>query len=100
LFGGRVELDAGFDVLAEVTHEVDAANRIGTLVEDDGGGNPAATAFVHDLNGNLIFDGRYVYQYDAWNRLIAVNEAGTLTADDFDSDGRIAPAQGHAIGSL
>gem|GEM_PF-6422502 len=30
--------------------------------------------------GNLVFDGNYVYQYDAWNCLAQSNEAGTLTS--------------------
>jgi hypothetical protein len=30
---------------------------------------------VHDAAGNMIFDGRYAYQYDAWGRLVQINEA-------------------------
>ena len=32
---------------------------------------------LHDPKGNVIFDGAFVYQYDAWNRLVQVNEPGT-----------------------
>lgn len=27
----------------------------------------------HDAAGNLVFDGTYIYQYDAWKRLVQVN---------------------------
>lgn len=33
---------------------------------------PAALDPQYDEVGNLIFDGTYYYQYDAWNRLIRV----------------------------
>jgi len=33
------------------------------------------TVMRYDAAGNLEFDGQYFYQYDAWNRLIQVNEA-------------------------
>ena len=48
-------------------------------------------AFVHDPAGNLVYDGQYVYIYDAWHRLTTVHEAGTLLPDDFDSLGRLDP---------
>ena len=41
-------------------------------------------------SGNLVFDGEYWYQYDAWNRLISVREAGALDPNDFLADGRLA----------
>jgi YD repeat-containing protein len=32
-------------------------------------------AFAYDAAGNLIFDGTYFYQYDAWNRIVQINRA-------------------------
>jgi YD repeat-containing protein len=34
---------------------------------------PETVAPDHDAAGNLTCDGRYVYQYDAWSRLVQVN---------------------------
>lgn len=33
------------------------------------------STFRHDAVGNVIFDGSYFYQYDAWNRLMQINQA-------------------------
>jgi RHS repeat-associated protein len=44
-----------------------------------------------NIVGNLVFDGVYWYQYDGWNRLVQVNEAGSLTEDDFDTSGFLIP---------
>ncbi|MFQ5807773.1 MAG: hypothetical protein ACE5I3_15105, partial [Phycisphaerae bacterium] len=59
-----------------------------------------ATDFVHDIVGNLVFDGAYWYQYDAWNRLLQVNHAGTLSATDFLTNGQLDPEPGHEPGEL
>lgn len=44
-------------------------------------GSVAATQFASDATGNLQFDGRYLYQYDALGRLVQVNQKGTCTVD-------------------
>ena len=90
----------------------DAANRIGWLVEqrvpdpndpNNPNPDPQATAFgtrpaehrwrqrafVYDQAGNLTFDGRLFYQYDAFNRLVRVHEASGLTPADFDYYGQL-----------
>lgn len=47
----------------------------------NGGGVSIAGAplkyLYYDLAGNLVADGTYYYQYDAWNRLIQINYIGT-----------------------
>ena len=82
----------------------DAANRIGWLVEqrvpdpndpNNPNPDPRATAFVYDQAGNLTFDGRLFYQYDAFNRLVRVYEASQLTPADFDSYGRLERDPNH-----
>ena len=60
------------------THEYNQAvgitNEIEEVIEYGSGlGGPIAHAY--DAAGNLRFDGTYVYQYDAWNRLVQVNQA-------------------------
>ncbi|HOW73396.1 MAG TPA: thrombospondin type 3 repeat-containing protein [Phycisphaerae bacterium] len=85
-----------------------AANAISQLVwRSPGAPNANRTEFVHDLAGNLVFDGTYVYQYDAWNRLVQVNLRGTLQCtpanpdtSDFTVAGQLAPIQSRAIGAL
>lgn len=78
--------DGTFETTAFTAHDVNKANEITNLFTD-----PDNQPFIHDPNGNLVFDGGYVYQYDAWNRLLQVNQAGTFTTADFNSSARIAP---------
>ncbi|MDX2148507.1 MAG: hypothetical protein SFZ23_13395, partial [Planctomycetota bacterium] len=62
--------------LAELFPAHNARNEVSeTRVTTDAGSPPLPTEMLHDKAGNLIFDGTYVYQYDAWNRLIQVNAA-------------------------
>ena len=91
-------------VVSSILHEVDAFNRIQAVTT-----NSQPVAHVNDPAGNLVFDGTYVYQYDAWNRLVEVNHAGSLVydgsaTDDFDADGKIHPNTNnnpvHEIGDL
>jgi hypothetical protein len=58
----------------------------------------------YDGAGNLTWDGKYIYRYDAWNRLIQVDrgrlENGQVIADKFirayvyDAFGRLARSYG------
>jgi len=56
---------------------------------DSGGGDPStdhaenwtASETVHDAAGNLLYDGKWYFTYDAWNRLIAVETAYTDPSD-------------------
>ena len=53
------------------------------------------------MAGSQAFDGRYVYHYDAWNRLIQVNAAtvgggGQLVIQPVDSDTYIDPIENEA----
>jgi RHS repeat-associated protein len=77
-------IDPG-DVVAEIEHAINPANQV-TQVND--GGGPACLV-IYDRAGNLVFDETYFYQYDGLNRLMQVNEAGSLTCSDFDAEGRI-----------
>ena len=74
-------------------HAVDNANEIAVLYQESG--NPPTgtpTALVYDVAGNLVYDGRYVYQYDGLNRLVQVNLLGNGQFDEF---GRVV-RPGHA----
>ncbi len=58
---------------------VDQRNQITTIdqfigLSDPATGPPAGQP-VYDSAGNLLFDNTYLYQYDAWGRLIQVNKA-------------------------
>jgi RHS repeat-associated protein len=45
--------------------------------------------FSYDLNGNMLSDGVYTYEWDAANRLTAVNEPGGLRSEfKYDGQGR------------
>lgn len=81
----------GANVTVNTTHFVDHANRIGGIAHDFPPTN--ATINMNDVAGNLASDGIYYYQYDAWNRLVQVNEMGTawLGADGRPSMGQLGP---------
>ena len=83
---GRVEYadlnNSGADgyeslVLAQ-DHATDLRNEM-TGIETDDGSGPINTAHIHGAAGNLVADGSYYYQYDAFNRVAAIYELGTLT---------------------
>lgn len=54
---------------------VNTRNEIEDLQVDPIDELPGVKPTQYDLAGNLEVDGDYFYQYDAWNRLIQVNEA-------------------------
>ncbi|MCW5755358.1 MAG: RHS repeat protein [Phycisphaeraceae bacterium] len=56
------------------SHVPDGRTGIGVIEVDDGT-TPTLFEPTYDAAGNLIFDGAYCYQYDAWNRLIQINKA-------------------------
>jgi len=86
-----------------VRHVVNAANQVERVVL-----GPTVTNIdlLHDQAGNIVFDGVYYLQYDAFNRLVQVNGAGTLTVYDFEVDplgprpGRIKAACVSKLGGL
>jgi len=78
-------------------YDVDQRNRIANLKTNQ----TSVTPVKYDAAGNLQFDGTYFYQYDAWNRLIQVNQAAQDTGGQvvigvlvknwsFDGLGRLA----------
>jgi len=86
-----------------VRHVVNAANQVERVVL-----GPTVTNIdlLHDQAGNIVFDGVHYLQYDALNRLVQVNGAGTLTVYDFEVDplgprpGRIKAACVSKLGGL
>jgi YD repeat-containing protein len=82
---------AGGDFIEQV-HNVDARNEIEDVAHDaeiDGTPSSSTEDTVYDVNGNLVADGSFYYQYDAWNRLLRVSHVGDLTfnADSSIDDG-------------
>jgi len=75
--------------------------------ESSGGGTtPLASIIRHDISGNLVFDGQFYYQYDAWNRLIQINKA-TIASGNVNPESMAptpgpspCPAQEYAIGPM
>lgn len=79
---GYLRNDYAWGVLAASAERNDAVNLANQITSTDPN-DPNAT-LVYDLAGNLVFDGRYFYQYDGFNRLVQINLAGDLTGADFD----------------
>ncbi|MBL0870875.1 MAG: hypothetical protein IBJ18_09900 [Phycisphaerales bacterium] len=52
---------------------VDGQNRIRTLVRDSADG-VRETKPIYDRSGSLIYNGRLIYQYDAWCRLVEIRK--------------------------
>ena len=60
--------------------------------------------FSYDLNGNMIDDGTKTYEWDAANRLVAINYTGTTNRTEFTYDGlsrrvRIVEKTGNTVNS-
>jgi hypothetical protein len=70
-----------------LSHATDRRNEIDSVSKIEGNvgatGPPTSsttTQYQYDAAGNLLYDGTYIYQYDAWNRLVQINRAKTNTA--------------------
>lgn len=87
----------GYEDIRNYDHVVNNANQVTERYTGnfDNGTPIPNPAYTYDPNGNLAYDEEYVYQYDAWNRLIQVNEEGTLPPA---ADGRITHA--NQLGAL
>ncbi|MFN9974697.1 MAG: hypothetical protein ACK58T_32880 [Phycisphaerae bacterium] len=70
--GGHLPSD--FNVQAPWSEQW-ALNAVRWRMQRDAAGQETWTRHLADANGNLVYDGAYFYQYDAWNRLIQVNDA-------------------------
>ncbi|HLP84363.1 MAG TPA: polymorphic toxin-type HINT domain-containing protein [Phycisphaerales bacterium] len=59
------------------SHEVNSLSELESVVVKTGPSGNTTTSVKHifDAAGNLAFDGTYRYSYDAWNRLVQINEA-------------------------
>ncbi|MBL8762575.1 MAG: hypothetical protein JNL50_14870 [Phycisphaerae bacterium] len=79
--------DSVLDVLS-TTHDTARNNRLDEISRGDSIMSVVdAIEVVNDRAGNVVCDGLYYYQYDAWNRLIQVRHKGSL---EFDDDGHAA----------
>ena len=71
--------DDGTDTLhAWERQDTNEVNEIEALADGDAAGTNGVQAFAYDAAGNLVFDGERYYVYDAWNRLAAMHQPGTL----------------------
>jgi len=91
-FGGTA---ATFDNL-KVGHDNNANDRINDAGDDlfvDEAFGSSSKSVVHDKAGNLVDDGAFWYKYDAWNRLVKVQQAAdsgaiTIQTAGYDGSGR------------
>lgn len=83
----NVEDDALGGGVRAFTH--DGRNRITSIAD----GASGTSYCIYDQAGNLIFDGTYAYQYDAWQRLVQVNQAAPLLGMNLGGEvsGEIVP---------
>lgn len=70
---GTAAIDlAGHTAVRYVTNK---RNEITSATYRTASNGTESVTFAYDKAGNLIFDGSYYYQYDAWNRLVQINPA-------------------------
>ena len=117
-FRGRVDEPAAVTVAGNVA-SVDAAGNfdgIATVnvgantvpvVATDASGNSRTNNYqvtvpsgvtktlAYDVNGNLTSDGSKTYEWDAANRLVAINYTGTTDRSEFSYDGLSRIAKNH-----
>ncbi len=99
----------GYDLASNRTSELVGAtttastpNIVNEIVSQSGGTNRTLT---YDLNGNLINDGaKRIFEWDAANRLTAINYTGTSNRTEFSYDGlsrmaKIVEKQGTTVKS-
>lgn len=68
----------GSTTTTDTTQILDQFNALKSLRKQTGS-TVTTTSTARDGAGNLICDGIYVYQYDAFNRLVQVNDKGGVT---------------------
>jgi len=91
-FGGTA---ATFDNL-KVGHDNNANDRVNDSGDDlfvDEAFGSTSKSVAHDKAGNLVDDGAFWYKYDAWNRLVKVQQAAdggalTIQTAGYDGSGR------------
>ena len=73
---GNPGYSSGDTITAYTHHDTDATNQI--VQHHQTPSSVATTDFHYDKAGNVILDNEHFYKYDAWNRVVRVNERGTL----------------------
>ena len=56
------------------TDSINERNELTFLQAATNGTTAPAILTIYDQSGNLVYDGVYFYQYDAWGRLIQINQ--------------------------
>ncbi len=83
-FDGAVELASGTNNVSVVA--VDANKNTNTKSYQVVATTGSTTTLTYDANGNLLNDGIKTYEWDAVNRLIAINYTGTSKRTEFSYD--------------
>ncbi len=102
-FGLQVYIDADGNGQSEAwittVHDVNPANQITQITKDDSQVGDWVRQPVYDRAGNLVWDGRFYFQYDGFSRLVQVYYAVNLQPACFDSEGRLGSAYGNLLGA-
>ena len=84
-FDGTINVNVGMNTVAVVAIDSSGNTRTNNYEVDVPSGT--STILLYDLDGNLTNDGTKSYEWDAANRLIAINYSGTTNRTDFTYDG-------------
>jgi hypothetical protein len=79
----------------QLLHEVDGRNQVADVKTrlNPTSQSPTTTIVRYDAAGNLAFDGTFIYQFDAWGRLVQINAGAAI-------DPRTPPSRGHPYDGL
>ncbi len=84
-FDGTANVSVGTNTVAITATDINGNRRTNNYQVSVPGGVNAS--FVYDLNGNLTSDGSKTYEWDAANRLVAINYTGSANRTEFSYDG-------------
>ncbi|MCC7291474.1 MAG: hypothetical protein IT449_05365 [Phycisphaerales bacterium] len=88
------------ETTVKVHHATNGFNEIDAFTSKTNNNSPVTVDSVYDSAGNLVLDGDYFYQYDAWGRLVQTNRKGLLNAASFDDDGKLLSGEESDLGDL
>ncbi len=84
-FDGTINVNVGMNTVAVVA--IDSSGNTRTNNYEVNVPSGTSTTLLYDLDGNLTNDGTKSYEWDAVNRLIAINYSGTTNRTEFTYDG-------------
>lgn len=84
-FDGAANVNVGENTITIVATDASGNSQTNNYQVNVSSG--VSTSFIYDLNGNLINDGAKTFEWDAVNRLVAINYTNSSNRTEFTYDG-------------